>query len=362
MHATGGSFELVFEDPLTHAKQTTVPIALGSARGIEEALVKAGAGNGNVEEYGSPPSTYIVVFKGALAGVDVATLTADSSGLTGPNPSVSIRTTNRGGPGKDVEEFTEKGDFLRVFGKDVNKTKVETLGTLKAEEEAKDVCTAAEVALGVECQAGTPGTTPGAFTEPAYPAVDQSTGDVYVADRSDGVVTKFTEDGEVVSSWGDDGPGEEPNGQLIGPKEKPSEHFGELGGIAVDASGNLWVDGTIVRTYKVGSTTFQHLFEFDHNGGFETGWTAENFTDAENGHESILSPQWGIAVDSEDNVYITAVSATEGTDLKFSSTGSLIGSITQLADGETKMPMVWRLILVVSSIVLSKRLSVTMKV
>ncbi len=333
VHATGGSFELVFEDPLTHAKQTTVPIALGSARGIEEALVKAGAGNGNVEEYGSPPSTYIVVFKGALAGVDVATLTADSSGLTGPNPSVSIRTTNRGGPGKDVEEFTEKGDFLRVFGKDVNKTKVETLGTLKAEEEAKDVCTAAEVALGVECQAGTPGTTPGAFTEPAYPAVDQSTGDVYVADRSDGVVTKFTEDGEVVSSWGDDGPGEEPNGQLIGPKEKPSEHFGELGGIAVDASGNLWVDGTIVRTYKVGSTTFQHLFEFDHNGGFETGWTAENFTDAENGHESILSPQWGIAVDSEDNVYITAVSATEGTDLKFSSTGSLIGSITQLADG-----------------------------
>ena len=189
--------------------------------------------------------------------------------------------------------------------------------------------------------------TPGAFNEPAFPAVDQSTGDVYVADRSNDVVTKFTEDGEVVSSWGDDGPGEESDGRLIGPKGKPSEQFGELRGIAVDFFGNLWVD--------CGAPS-QHLFEFDHNGGFEIGWTPETAS-----REAFNLPGWGIAVDSEDNLYIALTKYTEGADFKFSSTGSLIGAITESERENKHLSMVWRSILVVSSIVISIRPNATIK-
>jgi hypothetical protein len=47
-----------------------------------------------------------------------------------------------------VDEFTENGEFILMIGGDVNKTKVEALGT----EAETNVCTAAS---GNECQAGT---------------------------------------------------------------------------------------------------------------------------------------------------------------------------------------------------------------
>ncbi len=255
----------------------------------------------------------IVEFIGDLTGVSVATMTADGGGLTGSGAAVAVSTREKGEPGDDVEKFGPSGEFILMFGKEVNKTEV----MLHGSEAEQDVCTAFS---GDTCGGAVEGSTPGAFNEPAFPAVDQSTGDVYVADRSNDVVTKFTEDGEVVSSWGDDGPGEESDGRLIGPKGKPSEQFGELRGIAVDFFGNLWVD--------CGAPS-QHLFEFDHNGGFETGWTPETPS-----REAFNLPEWGIAVDSEDNLYIALTKYTEGADFKFNSTGSLIGAITQLREGE----------------------------
>lgn len=78
-----------------------------------------------------------------------------------------------------VEKFDSTGHFLLMFGKEVDKTKVEEAGTTKAEQ---DLCTAAS---GDVCQAGSPGTTVPAFEDPAFLAVDNSPGgesDVYVAD------------------------------------------------------------------------------------------------------------------------------------------------------------------------------------
>ena len=90
-----------------------------------------------------------------------------------------------------VEKFDSAGNFLLMFGKDVDQT---TGG---------DVCTAAS---GDTCQAGTSGSAPGGFETPAYLAVDNSggpsTGDIYVGDTGDNLVPKFDSTGHIISSWG----------------------------------------------------------------------------------------------------------------------------------------------------------------
>jgi hypothetical protein len=90
-----------------------------------------------------------------------------------------------------VEKFSSSGEFLLAFGADVGGPGVNVCGGL------------------VSCTAGTPGSAPGQLTTPMYIAVDDSSGpskgDVYVADTSDKVVSKFDSSGNLVSSWGKEG-------------------------------------------------------------------------------------------------------------------------------------------------------------
>jgi hypothetical protein len=195
-----------------------------------------------------------------------------------------------------VEKFDSAGHFILMLGKEVDRT---TGG---------NVCTAAS---GDVCQAGVAGTVPGAFVFPTWVAVDNSgvlgqQGDVYVADRSSDLVTKFNSEGDVVSSWGNNGEGHSkngpPNGQLNGLNATGAVAgpFGELNGIAVDFLGNLWVNaGT------------SDMFEFSPNSGYLTSW---------NGAPG--SSEAGIAVDNEDNLYV-------GRADKFTSTGVELGKISQ---------------------------------
>jgi DNA-binding beta-propeller fold protein YncE len=323
--ATGGTFNLTFENPLTNAKATTAIVGREvvleeehkptDPKAVEEegseisgALAAAGAGPGSfsvvfrngyvtipeskghegfVERVSNP--FYEVHFTGEFADLHVAPLTANTTDLTGAGAAVNITTTSPGGPGDEVQEFTEKGEFVLMFGKDVNKTKA--LAPLEAE---RDVCDP-QTELAVECQTGTPGSTPGAFERPASVAVDSSTGDVYVADGEHLAeykqdvpayalperVTKFSEKGEVVSSWGDGGPGEEPDGHLVGKAAvgqgaeecvapaKPcpgAEPFVGISGISIDSKGNLYVDGTFLG--EGGARLFQRVFEFARDGIF----------------------------------------------------------------------------------------------
>jgi DNA-binding beta-propeller fold protein YncE len=87
------------------------------------------------------------------------------------------------------------------------------------------------------CQAGLAGSDPGQFSSPFFIAVDNSSGpssgDVYVADTYTGLVTKFTATGELVTSWG-------VSGQLNG-STSPGGPFSGIAGIAIGASGNLFV-------------------------------------------------------------------------------------------------------------------------
>jgi DNA-binding beta-propeller fold protein YncE len=160
-----------------------------------------------------------------------------------------------------IDEFEPEGSaqhptgyrFLRAWG-----WGVET-GAAKLQ-----VCT-------TSCKAGLSGSEPGEFEVPSYVAVDNSSsasrGDVYVGDTGDSLVTKFGPEGELETSWGNNGESPshkrtEPNGQLNGSPTTPfltHPGFVELSGIADDSTGNLLV---LARSAE--------LFEFDQSGQWLT--------------------------------------------------------------------------------------------
>jgi hypothetical protein len=164
-----------------------------------------------------------------------------------------------------VEKFTASGEFILMFGKEVNKEKVEE-GRPVAEQ---NVCDAGE-----ECQAGTQGTSPGAFKSTVvfrdgkkqsrlFLAVDNSggpsVGDVYVGDPADSLVSKFDPEGRLISSWGVGGQLDGSNAEVESfQSPNLSDHLG-LFGIAVDPAGNLFATGGL-----------NWEFEFDPAGSFIT--------------------------------------------------------------------------------------------
>jgi hypothetical protein len=197
-----------------------------------------------------------------------------------------------------IDQFDSSGNFIRAWGWGVAD------GT-----EVFETCT-------LSCQKGISGSGPGQFETPQYIAVDGSSGpsagDVYVADDGTGLVQKFNSSGELITTWGNNGPGESPNGQLNGSNATPTKNpFGTVEGpfrapffgIALDASGSLWVyDGQ------------DFMFEFDQSGAFANSWNSEVA-----GHPS------GIAVDNSDHLYIDG--NYERVE-KFTSTGSQLGAMT----------------------------------
>jgi len=138
-----------------------------------------------------------------------------ASTLSGPTDvevdqeSHDIYVTDPGN--RRVEKFNEKGEFLFMFGKGVNKTAVEIPGRTSEE----DICPATGHP-GDVCQEGTSASSTGAFESPYYLAVDNSggpsTGDVYVGDTGDNLVSKFDASGQIITSWGASGQMDGTNG------------------------------------------------------------------------------------------------------------------------------------------------------
>ncbi len=148
-----------------------------------------------------------------------------------------------------VEKFNENGDFLLMFGQEVNETAVEESLTRAAEE---DVCPASGHP-GDKCKPGTPSESPGGLETPFYLAVDNScseqqqpltgaachefdpsSGDVYVADTGDQLVSKFDSSGGIVKSW-------VAHGQESG--ADANHTFSGIGGLGVAANGDLYAAG-----------------------------------------------------------------------------------------------------------------------
>jgi hypothetical protein len=207
---------------------------------------------------------------------------AESSGLAVNETTHDVYVADTGN--HRVVQFDSAGNFIRAFGADVGGAGV-------------DVCTTG-------CVAGTSGTAPGAFAAPTFIAVDNSAGasggDVYVADTSNNVVTKFEADGTLVSSWG-------VGGQLNG-STAPGGPFGEIVGIAVDASGGL----SVLRGGNPGQ-----MFRFSESGAFGTEFATPRG-----------SARIGLAVDPDGNFF------KANGDLsveKFKASGADIGRVNNSA-------------------------------
>ena len=171
-----------------------------------------------------------------------------------------------------VEKFTASGEFILMFGKEVNAT---THG---------NVCTASET-----CQGGTAGSGPGELQIPSFLAVDNSSGpsmgDVYVGDTGDGTVTKFDPSGASISSWAS-------GGQL-------AVLGGHLNGIALDSNGHLFATAnSLVHWYEESGSQHSLFAVPNKDAGI------------------------GLAVDAAGNFYHGV--STGGVE-KFSNTGNALG-------------------------------------
>lgn len=177
-----------------------------------------------------------------------------------------------------IDEFNEKGEFVETFGTNVNKTKVESGGT----QAEKNLCTAAS---GNVCQAGTAGGLEGQMKEPVGIAAS-SGGNLFVVEKGNGRVEKFSPGGAILANFGTPGTKE---GQL---KEPTS--------VAIAPDGSLWVADTgNNRVEKWTSTySFVHAYgkegsgkeEFKHPDAIEADSTGDVFVvDQGNGRVQELS-------------------------------------------------------------------------
>jgi streptogramin lyase len=165
-----------------------------------------------------------------------------------------------------IVEFNEKGEFIETFGTNVNKTKVEAAGT----EAEKNLCTAAS---GNVCQAATAGSAAGQLKSPGGIALT-SGGNIWVTDTGNNRIEKFTPSGGLLNNLS--GAGSEP-GKLSRPM-----------GITVAPDGSIWVADTGNNRIEKWNSTLT----FTRAVGSE-GW--------ENG--KFVSP-YGIDVDSTGTVWV----------------------------------------------------------
>jgi sugar lactone lactonase YvrE len=196
-----------------------------------------------------------------------------------------------------VEEFNSKGEWVLIFGKEVNKTKVEAKGT----EAEQNLCTAAS---GNVCQAGTVGSANGQLNLPADVAITAS-GNIWVTEEGNGRVQEFNTKGEYLAKFGVKGTGE---GQLAKPV-----------GIAITPSGNIWVS----------DPGYYRIEEFTSTGGFirEEHGVGHGGT----GNGEFYFPE-GLAIDPNGDVWVVDF----GNDRvqEFSSTGEYISKFGAPGTGE----------------------------
>ena len=280
------------EEITTSETTTAIPYNASSSE-VQQALESlAGIGAGNVSVTGTAGGPWTVEFKGPLlSDTDVPQLSADATALTPAGGQASVTTLLAG---HSTPEVCETG-----------------------------------------CQPGSEGSTPGAFESEMSVAVDTSAGfsagDVYVGERikrggsgatragveGEGAVAKFDEEGHLLSGWGT-------GGQV---ESSGSAPLGAVQGVAVDPSGNVWIDGTGVHEGNLcpGSQGFcpgGRLFELKQEDTYVRDWDV--FVNG-----NVVGQSGPLEVDREGHVYIDTQNFGRGGDVyEHTSTGEEIKQIT----------------------------------
>jgi hypothetical protein len=221
-----------------------------------------------------------------LAGTFGARVLSDPLGVAADGASGDVYVADAGN--HRVLKFDSLGNLLLGFGAGVGGAGV-------------DVCASV-------CAVGTSGSAPGEFVTPDFLAVDESggpsSGDVYVADTGDDVVSKFDSAGNLVTTWG-------AGGQLDGSSTGAGK-FAPLGGVAVNPSGELFV----LVAVPEGNDVFRaKVFKFAQDGTFEA---------EEKLGERDMKPL-GLAIDGKGNLFRATGS---GPIEEFTSSYEDLGSVT----------------------------------
>ena len=184
-----------------------------------------------------------------------------------------------------VQKFDRNGAFLLMWGWGVDDGSNEF-----------QICTG-------RCGKGIQGSGSGQFYDPSGVAVDAS-GNVYVADRNNARIQKFTSSGNILLQWGSYGYG---NGEFRDPR-----------GVAVDHSGYVYVTEYLSDRVQ----------KFDSNGAYVTKWGSTGA-----GAGQFSAPN-GVAVGDTGIVYVTEYNNCRVQ--RFESNGSYLGEwgVYGSGDGE----------------------------
>ena len=215
-----------------------------------------------------------------------------------------------------VVRFNEKGEFVSSVGANVNKTKVESGGTLAE----KNHCTASS---GNVCQAGTAGSAEGLMAAPIG-ITTSGGGNFFVVEKANNRVEKFNTNGELLAHFGSLGSGE---GQLKEPTAIATAPNGYLW--VADTGNNRIEQWTSSYAYKrtagkegTGNGEFKHpdAIEADAEGNVyvvdqgngrvqefsETGKYLSRFASSGTGTGQLsLSDPAGVAVEANGNIWVT---------------------------------------------------------
>ncbi len=218
-----------------------------------------------------------------------------------------------------VDEFNEKGEFVRAFG----------FGVSNGKEEF-EICTTTG-----GCQAGKSGFGAGQFNAPVGIAIEPA-GDVWVTDYSNNRVEKFKENGEFIEAvgWGVNHEG----------KEKLETCTSECKA-GLSGSGNGEFNGA---TRDVFSNGVLYVTDFNNQRVQELNEKGEylgQFGSKGTGNGQFTDPA-GISADAQGNIYVTEIGVHDRVQ-EFTPTGGFLTTFGN--DGSGNEQMTWPMDVLVGS-------------
>ena len=143
-----------------------------------------------------------------------------------------------------------------------------------------------DTAWGSGGSIGASGTDPDEFNSPEKIAVDTSSGKLYVADAGNNRIVRYNLDGTLDAAWG--------SGGTIGSLGSSVNEFNQPCGVAVDASGGLFVADTHNNRIK----------KYTSGGSLDVSWGSNGIIGSYGDGANQFRDPMAIAVDADGNLYV----------------------------------------------------------